>query len=163
MNYLELLNSKILGDKELKTLLSYWRFKNQKTVFTNGCFDLLHKGHIEYLSKAADLGDVLIVGLNSDKSVQKIKGDDRPVQDESSRSIVLAGLSLVTSVVLFDEDTPYELIKKVKPDVLVKGADYKEEDIVGADIVKENGGEIVSVELSEGYSTSAIVKKIKEA
>jgi rfaE bifunctional protein nucleotidyltransferase chain/domain len=161
MDYLNLLKSKIITWEDLKPLLAFWRFKNQKIVFTNGCFDLLHKGHIEYLSKAAGLGDVLIVGLNTDQSVKKIKGEDRPVLDEESRALNLAALRVVTSVIFFDDETPYELIKKVQPDVLVKGADYKEEDIVGADIVKENNGEIIPVELTEGYSTSSIIEKIK--
>jgi rfaE bifunctional protein nucleotidyltransferase chain/domain len=130
-------------------------------VFTNGCFDLLHKGHVEYLAKAADHGDILVVGMNSDDSVKRIKGDSRPVQDESSRTMTLASLKMVTLVVVFEEDTPYNLIKDIKPDVLVKGADYNEDDIVGSDIVKENGGEIVTVDLTEGYSTSNIIAKIK--
>ncbi len=163
MNFIELLKSKIVDKEQLKSLLIYWRFKNQKVVFTNGCFDILHKGHVEYLAKAASLGDVLIVGLNTDKSVKQIKGEDRPVQDEEARAMVLASLRLVTNVVLFDDETPYELIKYIKPDVLVKGADYKEDDIVGADIVKAKGGEIFSVELTEGYSTSDLIKKIKNS
>lgn len=163
MNFIELLKSKIVDKEQLKPLLIYWRFKNQKVVFTNGCFDILHKGHVEYLAKAASLGDVLIVGLNTDKSVKQIKGEDRPVQDEEARAMVLASLRLVTNVVLFDDETPYELIKYIKPDVLVKGADYKEDDIVGADIVKAKGGEIFSVELTEGYSTSDLIKKIKNS
>jgi rfaE bifunctional protein nucleotidyltransferase chain/domain len=163
MNFIELLNSKIVDKEQLSPLLTYWRFKNQKIVFTNGCFDVLHKGHIEYLAKAASLGDVLIVGLNTDNSVRRIKGSERPVQDESSRAMILASLRLITSVVLFDEDTPYELIKLVKPDILVKGSDYKEDEIVGSDIVKAKGGEIFSVELTEGYSTSKLIEKIKNS
>jgi rfaE bifunctional protein nucleotidyltransferase chain/domain len=162
MNYLELFQSKIVTKEDLKPLLSYWRFKKQKIVFSNGCFDLLHKGHIEYLSRAASFGDVLIIGLNTDQSVRNIKGTDRPVQDESSRALVLASLRIVTSIVLFDEETPYNLIKFIQPDILVKGADYKEDEIVGADIVKNKGGAIKTVQLTTGYSTSGIIDKIKK-
>jgi rfaE bifunctional protein nucleotidyltransferase chain/domain len=134
-----------------------WRFQGRKIVFTNGCFDILHKGHIEYLSKARDLGDILIIGLNTDASVSRLKGAGRPVQDESSRALVLASLRFVEAVVFFDEDTPYNLIDLLKPDVLVKGGDYAEETIVGADIVRANGGEVVTIPLTEGYSTSKIL------
>ena len=161
MNYIDRVLSKVVKRENLEPLLTYWRLKDNKIVFTNGCFDLLHKGHIEYLSSAADNGDVLVVGLNSDNSVNRIKGENRPVQDESSRVLTLASLKMVTAVVLFDEDTPYNLIKEVKPDFLVKGADYKEDEIVGADIVKGRGGEIITVHLSEGYSTSNIINKIR--
>jgi rfaE bifunctional protein nucleotidyltransferase chain/domain len=162
MDHINRILAKVAKQEGLQSLLTYWRLKDYKIVFTNGCFDLLHKGHVEYLSKAADHGDILVVGLNSDDSVRRIKGDNRPIQDESSRAMTLASLKMVTVVVVFEEDTPYNLINEVKPDVLVKGADYKEEDIVGADIVKENGGEIVTVELTEGYSTSNIIDKIKK-
>mgnify|MGYP000432704915 CR=1 FL=1 len=162
MDHINRILAKVAKQEDLQSLLTYWRLKDYKIVFTNGCFDLLHKGHIEYLSKAADHGDILVVGMNSDDSVKRIKGDSRPIQDESSRAMTLASLKMVTVVVVFEEDTPYNLIKEVKPDVLIKGADYKEEDIVGADIVKENGGEIVTVELTEGYSTSNIIDKIKK-
>jgi len=134
-----------------------WKFQSRKIVFTNGCFDILHRGHIEYLSKARDLGDVLIIGLNTDSSVKRIKGGNRPVQDETSRAMILASLRFVEAVVLFDEDTPHNLISLVKPDVLVKGGDYTEETIVGADIVRASGGEVVTVPLTEGYSTTQIL------
>ncbi len=162
MDHINRILAKISTQENLQSLLTYWRLKDYKIAFTNGCFDLLHKGHIEYLASAADQGDILVVGLNSDESVKRIKGDNRPVQDETSRKLTLASLKMVTVVVVFEEDTPYELIKGVKPDVLVKGADYKEEDIVGADLVKGNGGEIVTVDLTEGYSTSNIISKIKK-
>jgi len=161
MNYIDRVLSKVVKRENLEPLLTYWRLKDNKIVFTNGCFDLLHKGHIEYLSSAADNGDVLVVGLNSDDSVNRIKGEKRPIQDESSRTITLASLKMVTIVVLFDEDTPYNLINEVQPDVLVKGADYKEDEIVGADIVKDRDGEIITVDLSVGYSTSNIISKIR--
>jgi len=163
MNNLERIRSKITDREELKNKLAYWRFKDQKIVFTNGCFDLLHLGHIDYLSKAKDLGDVLIIGVNTDDSVRRLKGKSRPITDENSRATIIASLQFVNAVVLFNEDTPYELIKQVQPDVLVKGSDYKAEDIVGYDIVKAKGGEIVTIDYLEGYATTAILNKITEA
>jgi rfaE bifunctional protein nucleotidyltransferase chain/domain len=161
MTTLEVTNNKILDIKVLGNRLAMWRLFNNKVVFTNGCFDILHRGHIEYLSQARDKGEILVIGLNSDASVKRIKGEGRPVQDETSRALVLASLRIVDAVVLFDEDTPYELIKIVKPDVLVKGADYTEDTIVGADIVKASGGEVVVIPIVAGYSTSRILKVIK--
>lgn len=157
MTTLEVTKSKIFDTKVLSQRVAMWKFQGRKIVFTNGCFDILHRGHIEYLSQARDLGDVLIIGLNTDASVKRIKGDGRPVQDENSRALILATLRFVEAVVLFDEDTPYNLIELVKPDVLVKGGDYTEDNIVGADIVKANGGEVVTIPLTEGYSTSKIL------
>ena len=127
MDKLKIIKSKIIGDDSINYWLTYWRFKRKIIVFTNGCFDILHRGHIEYLSKAANNGDILIVGLNTDKSVKKIKGSGRPYQDEKSRALILASLHFVTAVILFNEETPYELIKLIQPDVLVKGSDYKPE------------------------------------
>lgn len=161
MDYFALLQSKVVYDyQELANNLAYWQFKDQKVVFTNGCFDILHRGHVEYLAKAASLADVMVVGLNTDSSVTRLKGAKRPVQDETSRALILASLSCVTKVVLFDEDTPYELIKFVQPDILVKGSDYKAEDIVGYDVVKAKNGEVVTIDIVEGYSTTAIVRKL---
>lgn len=157
MTTLEVTKNKIFSHAVLGNRVAMWRFLNNKIVFTNGCFDILHRGHIEYLSQARDKGAVLIIGLNSDASVKRIKGEGRPVQDEMTRALVLASLRIVDAVVLFDEDTPYELIKFVQPDVLAKGGDYTEETIVGADIVKANGGEVVVIPLVEGYSTSKIL------
>ena len=157
MTTLEVTQSKIFDRAVLGNRVAMWRFLNNKIVFTNGCFDILHRGHIEYLSLARDKGAVLIIGLNSDASVKRIKGEGRPVQDEMTRALVLASLRFVDAVMLFDEDTPYELIKFVQPDVLVKGADYTEDTIVGADIVKANGGEVVTIPIVEGYSTSLIL------
>jgi rfaE bifunctional protein nucleotidyltransferase chain/domain len=137
-----------------------WRLFKKKIVFTNGCFDILHRGHLEYLSQARDRGDLLIIGVNSDASVKRIKGEGRPVQDETSRALTLASLRFVEAIILFDEDTPYELIKIVKPDVLVKGGDYNENTIVGADIVRANGGDVVVIPLVQGYSTTEILKKV---
>jgi D-glycero-beta-D-manno-heptose 1-phosphate adenylyltransferase len=157
MTTLEVTNNKILDLKTLENRLAMWRLFKHKIVFTNGCFDILHRGHIEYLSQARDRGDILIIGLNSDTSVKNIKGEGRPVQDETSRAQILASLRFVEAVVLFNEDTPYDLIKVVQPDVLVKGGDYDESTIVGADIVKANGGEVVVIPLVEGYSSSKIL------
>lgn len=153
--------SKEADKTNFSRILSFWAFREKKTVFTNGCFDILHLGHIDYLSKAADLGDILIIGLNTDFSVKKIKGDKRPVNKEISRAAVLASLNFVSAVVLFDEETPYDLIKFIRPNILVKGSDYKPENIVGSDIVKENGGEIITIDFLEGYSTSSIIENIK--
>ena len=160
MNKLENLTSKILDADQLRRACVVWKFKNQKVVFTNGCFDILHLGHIEYLSKAADLGSILVIGVNSDRSVQNIKGKNRPINDEHSRSIVLAALEFVTAVVLFDEETPYELIKTIQPDILVKGKDYKVDEIAGHDIVLSKGGIVETIDLTPGYSTTAIEQKI---
>ena len=160
MTRLEVLLKKIPNPEELDRLLAYWQFKDQKIVFTNGCFDIIHRGHVDYLAKAADLGDVLIIGLNTDASTQRLKGPTRPINDENARAQILAAMSFVSAVVLFDEDTPYELIKKVQPDILVKGADYKPEDIVGYDIVIAKGGKVETLDYLQGYSTSLIEKKI---
>jgi D-glycero-beta-D-manno-heptose 1-phosphate adenylyltransferase len=161
MTHLQAINNKIFYRfSEFEKTLNYYRFKNFTKVFSNGCFDIIHLGHIEYLSKAADLGDVLIVGLNNDESVRKIKGNNRPISDIHSRSKVLASLSFVSAVVIFEEETPYNLIKFIKPDILVKGKDYTTENIVGADIVIENGGQVVTIDLVEGYSTTLIENKL---
>lgn len=157
---LEIIRKKIISTDSLKEKLAYLKFKNQKIVFTNGCFDIIHRGHVEYLAKASDYGDILIVGLNSDSSVRQIKGNNRPVTDENARASILASMSFVGFVVLFDEATPYELIKMIQPDVLVKGSDYKPENIAGGDIVLKKGGVIRTIDLTEGYSTSSIIDKI---
>lgn len=152
MDTLQLIKNKIFHSP-----LFTFHFQGLKVVFTNGCFDILHRGHVEYLSKAADKGDVLVVGLNTDASVKRLKGEGRPVNNEEARAMVLASLSFVDAVVLFDEDTPYELIKAVRPDVLVKGADYKKEEIVGYDIVTSYGGTVETIPLVEGYSSTKII------
>lgn len=153
---------KIYNLQNLQPVLQKWREQNQKIVFTNGCFDLLHLGHVDYLEKARALGDKMVVGLNTDASVKRLKGEERPLQDELARARIMASLLFVDAVVLFDEQTPYELIKVVQPDILVKGDDYQITNIVGADIVLEKGGEVKTVELVKGYSTSNIVAKIKK-
>jgi D-glycero-beta-D-manno-heptose 1-phosphate adenylyltransferase len=157
----EFIKSKIVDKNSLERLICYWRFNNKIIVFTNGCFDIIHRGHIDYLAKAANEGDVLIVGLNSDASVRKIKGLKRPIQDEYSRSLILASFSFITNIIIFDEETPYNLINFIKPDVLVKGSDYKPENIVGSDIVLANGGKIITINYIEGYSTTNIISKLK--
>ena len=162
MNKLEQIKSKIKKPSEAIEIIDQWKKEKQKIVFSNGCFDILHKGHIEYLAKASDLGNRLILGLNTDYSVKKIKKEGRPVQDESSRSLILASLMFIDIIVLFDEETPYELIKIIQPDILVKGKDYAAESIVGYDIVKSSGGEIITIDLVEGYSTTSIIKKISD-
>ena len=160
----EFIQSKIYKWEDLSRAIAIWKFKDNKIVFTNGCFDILHKGHVSYLSQAADLGDILVVGLNSDESVKKLnKGVNRPIQDQDSRALILASLHHVNAVIIFDEDAPADLISKVQPDVLVKGGDWKPEQIIGYDSVKARGGEVVSIEFVPGYSTTAIEQKIKES
>lgn len=162
MDYLPFIEKKIAYTaKEVENTLSLWRFKDDKIVFTNGCFDILHRGHIEYLAKAASLGTKLVIGLNTDASVKRLKGDSRPVNDENARALLLASLVFVDKVILFDTDTPRDLIDFVQPDVLVKGGDYKPEEIVGYDIVKAKGGEIVTLDFVEGYSTTSLIEKMK--
>ena len=161
MTNLEIIENRIFSRETLTRQLAVWRFQEKKIVWTNGVFDLLHLGHIDYLSKAKDLGNILIVGVNTDASVRRIKKAGRPIQDEKSRSTIIAALHFVDAVILFDEDTPYELIKLVRPDVLVKGSDYKAEDIVGADIVLSKGGTVETIDFLPGYSTTAIEEKIR--
>lgn len=160
--HLEHIKAKITSRQELSNILARWRFKGYKVVFSNGVFDLLHRGHLEYLSKAADMGQKLVIGLNSDASVKRLKGPERPVQDEYTRAMILSALSFVDVVTLFEEDTPYELIKVIVPNVLVKGADYTPENIVGYDIVTQTGGEVRTVDLSEGFSTTATISRLKK-
>jgi len=161
MDFLHHSKQKIINPASLNNYLAYWRFKEYKIVFTNGCFDILHLGHIDYLSKARQLGDFLIIGLNTDKSVRKIKGNNRPVNNQEARAVLLASLSCVDAIILFDEETPYDLINIVQPDILVKGSDYKPHEIVGADILEKSGGKIETIDFLEGYSTTAIIKKLK--
>ncbi len=163
MDFLNTSQQKIIDQGFLDALLAFWRFKGYKIVFTNGCFDILHLGHIDYLAKARNLGDKLMVGLNTDASVRRIKEENRPINDESSRAMLLASLQFVDAVVLFNEDTPFNLIKKVQPDILVKGSDYKPENIVGADIVTAKGGKIETIDFLEGYSTTSVIEKIKKS
>ena len=142
-------------------LIYTWKKKGQKIVFTNGCFDILHAGHISYLREAKAIGDKLVVGLNSDESIRAIKGADRPVQNLYSRFSVLNALQSVDAVIVFSAETPLKIIQMVKPDFLIKGADWKVEQIVGADFVQSYGGEVKNIPILKGYSSSAIIKKIK--
>lgn len=141
-------------------LLADLKSLNHTIVFTNGCFDILHLGHITYLEEAKARGDFLVVGLNSDDSVARLKGNDRPIKDEHSRASILAALSSVDMVIIFEEDTPFNLIKAVGPTVLVKGGDYKKEDIVGADFVEKSGGIVEIISFLEGHSSSNFINKI---
>lgn len=152
---------KILDRSQLSELVSKWKDEKQKVVFTNGCFDIVHLGHIDYLEKAQALGNKLVVGLNTDASVRRIKGPTRPVVDEYARARMIASFVFVDAVTFFDEDTPYELIKQIIPDILVKGDDYTLDNIIGADIVMSNGGNVSTIALVKGYSTSKIIDKIK--
>lgn len=162
MNSLKYIESKIFKKDSLYRQLNIWRFQTKKIVFTNGCFDVIHQGHIHFLMKAADMGSVLVVGLNSDSSVKRLKGTERPLQNENTRSLIMASFSMIDAVILFDEDTPFELIKFVKPNVLVKGGDYQIDQIVGADIVKSYGGEVKTVEFLEGFSSSLLIDNLRE-
>lgn len=140
--------------------VAQWRVKSNKIVFTNGCFDLVHVGHLHTLSEAKKLGDKLIVALNSDASVKKLKGNLRPIIPQLERMELIAALEFVDAVILFEEETPLQLIKSIVPDVLVKGGDWELEKIVGNDIVRQNGGEVVAIPFKEGYSTTDLIHKI---
>ena len=152
----------VVGVGELVEKLAAQRRERQKIVFTNGCFDLLHPGHVGYLEEARQLGDLLVVGLNSDASIRRLKGDKRPIMPEAARARLLAGLAAVDYVVIFAEDTPYELIRRVEPDILVKGGDWPAEAIVGRDLVEARGGRVLSLPLVESFSTSSIITTIVE-
>ena len=164
MKNLETISKKIFDLKSIKEISELWSSQGETVAFTNGVFDILHLGHIDYLSKAKDCGNKLIVGVNTDFSAKQLgKGNNRPITNEKSRSMIIASLQFVDAVVLFNESTPYELIKIVQPDILVKGADYKPEEIVGYDVVTAKNGEVKTIEFLEGYSTTAIEKKIKNS
>jgi len=160
MKFNEEIKNKIVSRDGAAAMVNSWKSQGLKVVFSNGCFDIVHAGHVDYLSKARDLGDKLIIGLNSDDSVRRLKGKGRPVQDENARAALLAAFSFVDAVVVFDEDTPFELISTLIPDILVKGSDYSVENIVGADVVLKNGGKVETIDFLEGYSTSSIIDKI---
>lgn len=171
MNHLQQLNQKIISFSDISALVSSLKSDGKRIVFTNGCFDILHKGHVTYLALAADHGDVLILGLNSDDSVRRQgKGEDRPVNDFAARSTVIAALGFVDFVVEFDDDTPYDLIQAILPSVLVKGGDYdpleqdksKKNYIVGSDLVRTAGGEVRAIDLVNGFSTTSIINKLKK-
>jgi glycerol-3-phosphate cytidylyltransferase len=152
----------IINSKEIEKLSTDLKKNGKKIIFTNGCFDILHSGHVTYLNKSKELGDVLIVGLNSDNSVRRLKGASRPINNEIDRAYILDNLKSVDYVSIFDEDTPLELIKKVLPDIITKGGDYKKENVVGYSVVKEYGGDVVIIDLVEGKSTTDIIKRIEK-
>ncbi len=159
---MEKTSDKIKDLAAAKELVLKWKQVGLKVVFTNGCFDILHLGHVDYLEKARSMGDKLVLGLNTDESVSRFKGPNRPIQDQNSRAHVLASLQFVDLVVFFNQDTPLKLISELLPNVLVKGSDYLAENIVGADVVKKNGGVVKTIEFVPGYSTSRIIEKIKK-
>lgn len=167
---LQYIEDKIVDYDTAKRRIASWHLKNDKIVFTNGCFDILHRGHVTYLAQSAGLGNRLVVALNTDASVKRQgKGEDRPVNNEDARAMVLASLNVVDLVVFFDDDTPIDVISELQPDVLVKGADYDPEEtdpnsktyIVGSDVVRENGGEVAAIPLVDGYSTTGIINKLR--
>lgn len=157
------IQAKIQSWETIQSTVSQWKSAGEKIVFTNGCFDILHFGHIHYLAEASDLGNRLVIGLNSAASVKRLKGEHRPINDEATRQHLLAALEFVDAVVVFEDDTPLELIKIILPDVIVKGGDWKPEQIVGSDIVLKNGGEVKSLAFKEGYSTTSIEEKIRKS
>ena len=154
------IKSKIVDFSEIRNLVSKWKSDGNRIVFTNGCFDVLHFGHVSYLAEAKDLGDKMIIGLNSDASVKRLKGETRPINGQHERAVLLAALQFVDAVVIFDEDTPVKLIKNVKPDFLVKGGDYTIDTIVGANFVMSYGGKVITIPLVENFSSSIIIKKL---
>lgn len=162
MKQLSAVAEKIKNRNDLCTLAQQWRKEGKRIVFTNGCFDILHRGHLQILGEAAMSGDKLVVGLNTDASVKRLKGEQRPVNDESFRALMMASLQLVDAVTLFDEDTPLELIRALEPDVIVKGGDYKTENVVGAKEVMQRGGEVKIVPFVQGYSTTALIETIQK-
>lgn len=160
MSFFSTIESKIQAPEQLTASLAKWRDAGDKIVFTNGCFDILHYGHLHYLSAARDLGDRLVVGLNSAASVRRLKGPTRPINDELTRTHLLAALEMVDVVVVFENDTPLDLIKLVQPDILVKGGDWQPEQIVGSEVVLSRGGKVLSLPFVQGYSTTNIEQKI---
>lgn len=162
MNLITPPHTKIIAQDTIPGLKSEWQKNKYTIVFTNGCFDIIHRGHVEYLYKASLLGDIFFIGLNSDASTHRLKGKNRPVLDQESRSLILASFQYVDYICIFDEDTPYDLIKTVQPDVLVKGGDYKPEEIVGYDLVREKGGQVCTIDFVEGFSSSSLINKIRE-
>lgn len=154
-------SNKIIRSNDIISRVADWKSSGQRIVFTNGCFDILHLGHIDYLEKAKALGDVLLIGVNTDASVRRIKGPERPINDEYARQRMLSALAFVDGVTLFDEDTPLNLIKTVLPDILVKGNDYNISNIVGTEIVIEAGGKVETIDLVEGFSTTDIIKRVR--
>jgi len=153
---------KVYTRQDLQVQVNYWRKEGKSIVFTNGCFDILHRGHVEYLHKARSFGDILVIGINSDSSVKILKGQNRPIIGEEDRAFLLSQLVMVDAVTLFDEETPYNLIRELKPDILVKGGDYTIEQVVGRDIVEDHGGEVVLIPLIPGRSTTDIISRMSK-
>jgi D-glycero-beta-D-manno-heptose 1-phosphate adenylyltransferase len=163
MSYkVDIIRHKILPESELDRWLARARFKNHTIVFTNGCFDVLHRGHVDYLVRASELGDLLVIGLNTDESVKRLKGPSRPYLDEETRAYILASMSFTSAIVLFEEDTPIELIQRVRPDILVKGSDYKPVEIVGHDLVTSWGGKVLTIDLTPGFSSTQVIGKLTD-
>jgi rfaE bifunctional protein nucleotidyltransferase chain/domain len=160
---LDYIHHKLVNLHELMLLVNRWKFKNEKIVFTNGCFDLIHRGHIEYLASAADLGTKLIIGLNSDNSIQKLKGPNRPVNTQADRALSLGALRFVDALVIFEEETPLELINAIQPDILIKGGDYSIDTIVGAPEVLSRGGRVEIIPFTSGYSTTKLIEQLKKS
>ncbi len=161
MSYQQIIQQKITDKFTLARKIQSLKITGKKVVFTNGCFDLLHPGHIRYLAAARDMGNFLVIGLNADASVQRLKGPSRPMQNETTRAELMAALQVVDAVVIFEEDTPMELLQTLKPDVLVKGGDYTINTIVGADLVQSYGGQVAVIPFEDGFSTTNLIKKIK--
>lgn len=162
MSILLQIKNKIQDWPSAAQTVQQWQSQGSRVVFTNGCFDILHYGHVHYLAQARDLGDKLVVGLNAAASVRRLKGPNRPILDEATRQLLLASLAQVDLVVVFEQDTPFEIISLLLPDILVKGGDWQPADIVGADVVLEKGGKVLSLPYIDGYSTTAIETKIKQ-
>ena len=162
MNHLNTLKNKIISSKLITDKVNIWKNNKQKIVFTNGCFDIIHLGHIELLAKSADLGNRLIIGINSDSSIKSLKGEARPILGENSRAIIIAALNFVDAVVVFKEITPIAIIKKIQPEIIVKGGDYKEDDVVGKDFISKYGGKVIILPLTKGFSTTNILNNIEK-
>ena len=163
MTHLESITRKIVTLDEAKQIVAEWKTAGEKIVFTNGCFDIIHKGHVSYLAKARDLGTKLILGLNTDESVKRLKGANRPVKELESRALTVASFEYIDLVIPFSEDTPLKVISTLLPDVLVKGSDYKIDDIVGAKEVTANGGTVQTIDFVDGFSTTNYFKKLKDS
>lgn len=162
MDKLSYIKRKVMNLEELSHNLAIWNFQGKSVVFSDGCFDVIHRGHVEYLAQAAGQGDILIIGLHTDASVARLKGEGRPVQDFETRALLLASISFVTAIVELEEDSPYQLIKYIKPNVLIKGADKLSKDIIGFDIVSAKGGRVITIDMVEGHSTKELFQKIRQ-
>ena len=160
MSILPTIKSKIVDFSEIRNLVSKWKSDGKSILFTNGCFDVLHYGHVSYLAEASDLADKMIIGLNSDASVRRLKGENRPINGQYERAVLLAALQFVDAVVIFEEDTPEKLIKTIEPNILVKGGDYTIDTIVGADFVMAQGGKVITIPLVKNFSSTLIIKRL---